>query len=356
MPWKKMLAWVTGQIDDSLRQKLEFVLEENRVYRALLDRHSPHWRLQDTERKTLAEKGGPLGELLAEVITIVQPETMLKWHRRLVAKKWDFSARRAKSIGRPAVDAVVEKLVVQLAKDNAGWGYDRLVGALANLGHQVSDQTVGNILRRHGLGTAPERTRQTTWAEFIRRHKEVLWATDFFATEVWSASGLVTIYVLFFIHLQTRKVVLGGMTHSPNEAWVKQIARNVTGVTGELTNARYLIHDRDAKYTEGFDRILQGAGIEPIKLPPRSPNLNAYAERWIRSVKTECLEPLILFGQRSLAYALQEYLAHHQRERNHQGLENLIPFPDERLAQKEGSITKAERLGGLLKFYYREAA
>lgn len=351
-----MLAWVTGQIDDSLRQKLEFVLEENRVYRALLDRHSPHWRLQDTERKALSEKGRVLGKLLAEVITIVQPETLLKWHRRLVAKKWDFSARRAKPIGRPAVDAVVEKLVVQLAKDNAGWGYDRLVGALANLGYQVSDQSVGNILRRHGLGTAPERKRQTTWAEFIRRHKEVLWATDFFATEVWSASGLVTIYVLFFIQLQTRKVVLGGMTHSPNEAWVKQIGRNVTGVTGQLTNAGYLIHDRDVKYTEGFDRILQGAGIEPIKLPPRSPNLNAYAERWIRSVKTECLEPLILFGQRSLAYALQEYLAHHQAERNHQGLDNLIPFPDERLAQKEGSITKAERLGGLLNFYYYSEA
>jgi hypothetical protein len=137
-----MLAWVTGRIDDSLRQKLEFVLEENRVYRALLERHSPHWRLQDSERKALAEKGRPLGKLLAEVITMVQPETLLKWHRRLVAKKWDFSARRAKTVGRPPVDAAVEKLVVQLAKDNAGWGYDRIVGALANLGHQVSDQTV----------------------------------------------------------------------------------------------------------------------------------------------------------------------------------------------------------------------
>jgi len=125
------------------------------------------------------------------------------------------------------------------------------------------------------------------WREFIRRHKEVLWATDFFTAEVWSACGLVTIYVLFFIHLQTRKVVLGGMTNAPNEAWIKQIARNVTGVTVELTKARYLIHDRDGKYTEGFDRILQGAGIEPIKLPPRSPNFSAYAKRWIRSVKTE---------------------------------------------------------------------
>ena len=245
---------------------------------------------------------------------------------------------------------------MQLAKDNPGWGYDRIVGALANLGYPLSDQTVGNILRRRGLGIAPERKRQTTWAEFIRRHKQVLWATDFFATEAGSAAGLVTTYALFFIHLQTRKVVLGGVTHSPNEAWVKQIARNVTGVTGELTNARYLIHDRDSKYSAGFDCILEGAGIEPLKLPPRTPNLNAYAERWIGSVKSKCLDHLILFGQRSLAHVLQEYLAHHQRERNHQGLDNLIPFPDQRLDQKTGALTKAERLGGLLQFYFRQAA
>jgi transposase InsO family protein len=356
MPWKKMLAWATGRIDDSLRQKLEFVLEENRVYRALLERHSPHWRLEDSERKALAEKGRPLGKLLAEVITMVQPETLLKWHRRLVAKKWDFSSRRDKSVGRPPVDAAVEKLVVQLAKDNAGWGYDRIVGALANLGHQVSDQTVGNILRRMGMGTAPERKRHTTWAQFIRSHKEVLWATDFFTEEVWSTSGLVTVYVLFFIHLQTRKIILGGLTPAPSELWVKQIARNVTGVTAELNNARYLIHDRDAKFTEGFDQILESAGIEAIKLPPQSPNLNAYAERWIRSIRSECLEHLILFGQRSLAYVVREYLAHHQQERNHQGLDNVIPFPDERLKSKTGPITKSERLGGLLQFYYREAA
>jgi transposase InsO family protein len=351
-----MLAWVTGQIDDSLRQKLEFVLEENRVYRALLDRHSPQWRLQDTERKALAEKGRPLGKLLAQVITIVQPETLLKWHRHWVAKKWDFSARRTKSVGRRAVDAAVEKLVVQLAKDNAGWGYDRIVGALANLGHQVSDQTVRIILRRQGLGTAPERRRHTTWTEFIRRHKQVLWATDFFATEVWSATGLVTVYVLFFIHLQTRKIVQGGLTHSPNELWVKQVARNVTGVIGKLTSARYLLHDRDTKFTEGFDQILQAAGIEAIKLPPQSPNLNAYAERWIRSLRSECLDQLILFGERSLAYVLQEYLAHHQQERNHQGLDNVIPFPDEGLRSNTGAITKSERLGGLLQFYCRKAA
>jgi transposase InsO family protein len=335
---------------------LEFVLEENRVYRALLERLAPGWRLQDGERKALAEKGRPLGKLLTQVITLVQPETLLRWHRRLVARKWGFSTRRARGVGRPPVDAAVEKLVVQMAEENPGWGYDRIAGALANLGHQGSDQTVGNILRRHGLGPAPERRRQTTWAQFIRRHKDVLWATDFFTAEVWSATGLVTGYVLFFIHVQTRKLVLGGLTAAPHEQWVKQIARNVTGVTGQLTNARYLVHDRDGKFTAGFDQVLQGAGIEAIKLPPHSPNLNAYAERWIRSLRGECLEQLILFGQRSLAYVLQEYVAHFRRERNHQGLHNLIPFPDERLKNNTGSFAKSERLGGLLQYYYRQAA
>ena len=139
MPWKKLLAWATGQIDEALSQKLEFVLEENRVYRALLDRHSPRWRLQDAERKVLAEKGKPLGKLLHDVITISQPETLLKWHRRLVANKWDFSSRRKVKPGRRLGPAEVEQLVLQLARENPAWGYDRLVGALAHLGYRVSD-------------------------------------------------------------------------------------------------------------------------------------------------------------------------------------------------------------------------
>ena len=264
MSWKKWLAWATGQIDEALSQKLEFVLEENRVYRALLDRHSPHWRLQDSERKTLAEKGKPLGKLLNEVITIVQPETLLKWHRRLVARKWDFSSRLPAKPGRPAVAMGVEQLVVQLAQENRSWGYDRIVGALTNLGYRVSDQTVGNILKRYSLGIAPERKRNTTWAEFIRRHKQVLWATDFFTAEVWTSSGLTTFYVLFFLHLQTRKVVLGGVTPYPQTEWLKQVARNLTSADGPLSNARLLLHDRDTKFSDAFDARLQDVGVTDV--------------------------------------------------------------------------------------------
>ena len=168
--------------------------------------------------------------------------------------------------------------------------------------------------------------------------------------------GLTTYYVLFFIHVQTRQVVLGGITTSPNEAWMKQVARNVTGWDGRLKDAQYLIHDRDTKFTASFDEILKAVGIKPVKLPARSPNLNAYAERFVRTIKTECLDQMILFGEKSLRHVLSEYVAHYHAERNHQGIENVIPFPDERLSSKGKKITKSERLGGLLSFYHREAA
>src|ERR1022692_3475666 len=168
-------------------------------------------------------------------------------------------------------------------------------------------------------------------------------------------TGLTTYYVLFFLHPQTRRVILAGITPFPNEAWLKQIARNVTAADGPMANARFLLHDRDAKFSENFDSVFHAAGIEALKLPPQSPNLNAFAERWVRSVKEECLDQLILFGERSLRHVLDEYLAHHQHERNHQGLDNVIPFPSEQSRCRDGTIRKSERLGGLLNFYQRAA-
>ncbi len=137
---------------------------------------------------------------------------------------------------------------------------------------------------------------------------------------------------------------------------MKQIARNVTGVEGVLIGARYLIHDRDSKYTQSFDQILQAAGTTPVKLPPQSPNLNAFAERFVKSIKTECLEQFVLFGEDALRHVIREYLTHYHAERNHQGIETVIPFPDGRLVERDGAVVKAERLGGLLNFYHRHAA
>lgn len=351
MPWKRMLALVTGGIEESLLHKIEYLTEENRVLRRQI---KSRLRLTDPERKLLAEKAMLLGKLMADVVTIVKPATILKWHRKLVARKFDGTKRRKKH-GRPPIASEIEELVLEMARENPSWGYDKIAGAIGNIGHNVSDQTVGNILKRHGLSPSEGRRQNTTWAAFIRQHKESLWATDFFTSEIWTKVGLTTYYVLFFIHIGTRKVVLGGLTVHPNEEWMKQVARNVSSFDGEMEGAKYLIHDRDGKYTSSFDGIMETAGVKPIKLPARSPNLNAYAERFVRSIKEECVERMIIFGERMLRHLIREYMAHYHSERNHQGIENVIPFPDGRI-DGAGDITKSERLGGLLKYYYRKAA
>src|SRR5438094_8157285 len=266
-------------------------------------------RLSDGERKVLAAIGQKLGkQALKDVATIVKPDTILGWHRKLVAQKFDGSAQR-KSPGRPTIAKDLEALVVRMAQENRSWGYDRIVGALANLGYTVSDQTVGNILKRHGIPPAPERKTTTTWKEFIRTHMDVLVATDFFTAEVWTLGGLVTYYVLFFIHLGSRKVYVARVTPHPNESCMVQVASNVTMEEWSvLAPGQYLIHDRDTKFCAAFQQIIDDAGVERVVLPPRSPNLHAYAERWIRSVKDEALARLILFGEGSLRHVLNEYV------------------------------------------------
>src|SRR4030095_4138428 len=220
-------------------------------------------------------------------------------------------------------------------------------------------QTVGNILRRHGIPPAPKRKHTTHWKDFIRTHLDVLAGTDFFTVEVVTLKGLITYYVLFFIHLESRKVCLAGMTPHPNEEWMKQIARNVTLETwGFLESCKYLLHDRDGKFCPSFDQIIESGKAKPILLPAQSPNLNAYAERWVRSVKEECLSKLILLGESSLKRALQQYEVHYHEERNHQGKENHLLFPRQiqPVESDQGLVQCQERLGGLLKFYYRQAA
>jgi len=237
-----------------------------------------------------------------------------------------------------------------MAEENRSWGYDRIVGALANLGFEVSDQTVGNVLRRHGVSPAPERKRTTTWQAFIRTHLALLAGTDFFTAEVLTLRGLATYYVLFVIHLESRRVDIAGITIHPDELWMKQIARNVTMEgCGVLRDCCYLLHDRDTKYTQSFRAIIASGGVEPLALPARSPNLNAYAERWVRSVKEECLSKVILLGERSLRRALNEFVEHYHAERNHQGKGNVLLFPRGTHVRSEGPVQCRERLGGLLR-------
>jgi putative transposase len=356
MIWARMLAYITGTVDQELLLRNEYLAAENRILRTQI---KGRLLLSDAEKATLAEIAQRLGrKALEELAAVAKPDTLLAWYRTLIANKFDGSKFR-KSWGRPRVDEETERLVVQMAKENPGWGYDRIVGAMANLGRRLSDQTVGHILRRHDIPPAPKRKQTTSWKDFIRAHMAVLVGTDFFTVEVLTLTGLVTYYVLFFIHLESRRICLAGVTRHPDQEWMEQMARNVTMEDfGFLINRRYLLHDRDSKYCSSFRQVIEAGSVKTLALPPRSPNLNAYAERWVRSVKEECLAKLILLGEGSLRRALRHYQAHYHEERNHQGKDNvlLFPLPTQAVSGEQGKVRCRERLGGLLKYYKREAA
>ena len=225
------------------------------------------------------------------------------------------------------------------------------------MGHTVARETVRNILKEHGIVPAPERRKRTPWSTFLKSHWDCIAAADLFTVEIWSMGGLTRYYVLFLIKLSSRRVHVAGITEYPHGEWMKQISRNLTDAfDGFLLDVRYLILDRDTIYTEAFRELLKQAGIKVVRLPPRSPNLNAYAERFVRTIKESCLDRMILFGERSLRNAIREFLEHYHHERNHQGLENRLIDPQDAIGSLEGSVACRERLGGMLRYYYRDAA
>ena len=283
----RLLAYVTGTVNQELPLRNEYLAAENRILRGQI---KGRLLLSDGEKVTLAEIAHCLRRMaLEDVATIAKPDTILGWYRKLIANKFDGPKWR-RSIGRPKVDQEAERLVLQMARENPSWGYDRIVGALANLGHRLSDQTVGNVLRRHGISPAPKRRQSVSWKSFIRSHRDVLVGMDFFTTEVLTLKGLTTYYVLFFIHLETRRVNLAGFTPYPDQEWMEQQARNMTMEEwGRLRGCRYLLHDRDAKFCKSFRDLIKTGSVNPLRLPARSPNLNSYAERWTgRSKKNVC--------------------------------------------------------------------
>jgi putative transposase len=243
-----------------------------------------------------------------------------------------------------------------MAKENRSWGYRRIQGALANLGHEVSDSTVANVPKANGLEPAPVRKKRTPWKEFLRAHWDQLAAVDFTSVEVWTPRGLITFYLLFVIQLKTRRVCFAGYTTSPNDAWMKQVARNlIDDEDGFLKDSRLLLMDRDTKFSATFHHTDGLGGVHSLRLPPRTPNLNAYIERFMRSIKEECLDKMIFFGEDAMQNSVREYLTHYHAERNHQGLGNrLIEEPVE--PPTDGVIRCRERLGGVLKHYERIAA
>lgn len=313
--------------------------------------------LNDEQRRMLAIKGKVLGrKVLEQVAGIVTPETILRWHRELIARHWDYSDRRKKT-GRPAVPREVADLVVKLAKENSRWGYNRIQGAARNLGYSISDTAIAKILKAHGIDPAPDRKRPGNWKEFLSTHWDVLASVDFTTIGVWTKKGLVNYYLLFFMELATRRVHLAGMTMHPDEEWLLQVARNVTDAeVGFLRSKRYLLMDRDGKFSEMFRETLQAAGVKPVRLPPRSPKMNANIERFMHSLKEECLDRMIFFGEQSLQTATSNYVDHYLRERNHQGMDNRLLIPGREVGEKAGAVICRERLGGLLRYYHRQAA
>jgi putative transposase len=279
---------------------------------------------------------------------IVTPQTLLRWHRDLVRRRWTQLQRPA---GRPPVERRVRELVLRLARENPRWGYPRIAGELLKLGVQVSPSTVRRLLLAAGLTPAPRRS-GPSWREFLHQQAASVLACDFFTVETIS---LRRYYVLFFIELESRRVHLAGCTTNPTGAWVTQQARNLS-FTGLLERTRFLIHDRDSKFSAGFDEVFRSEGIKVIKTPIRAPQANAHAERFVRTVRVECLDWLLILGRRHLEHVLRRYLTHYNAERPHRALALLSPAGLDRRDQTSvNTIERHDVLGGLI-HEYRAAA
>ncbi len=298
-------------------------------------------------------------------MTVASTSTVQRWYRQL--KKGTLSKPAAR-VGRPRTSDEIEKLVVRMATENPTWGYLRIVGELKRNGITLARNTVAEILKRHGIEPIDpqRRTRESTWKQFLAEHNTEIAATDFFTIDVWSWLGWFigkrTIYVLFAIHLATRKVEILGTTDHPTEEFMNQVARNATmDDVGwfKRMGVRYLIQDRDTKFCDNFRGVLERAGIESIRTPARSPNLNAYAERWVRTVKQECLRRLTILGYGALNRALKEFLEHYHHHRPHQSLGNSPPESHIRKpehGENAGRIRCVESCEGVLRHYCRSAA
>jgi transposase InsO family protein len=353
-PFRLLLISLAGWLNQCQQDVIDYLQEENRILR---EQHGgKRLRFNDDQRRRLAVRAKKLvWSMLHDLTTIVTPATLLAWHRRLIARKYDGSKQRGP--GRPRTRDEIQQLVVRMATENRDWGYRRIQGALANLGHEVARGTIANILREHGMEPAPQREGTTSWKEFLSRHREMMVAADFFTIEAWTRKGLTKFLVLFLIDLSSRRVEIAGVAREANGLWMSQVARNLSDAAqGFLTGKGYLIHDRDPLFTAEFLEILKSTGVQSVKLPPHSPNLNAHAERFVRTIKESCLERMILFGEGSLRKAVHEFVEHYHRERNHQGLDNRLIIQEQLVADSAAAVQRRSRLGGMLNYYHRQAA
>jgi putative transposase len=351
----------------SLRRLLELVVlrfrsEREKEIEILLLRHQLRVLERQVVRPHLTQADRALVAACSRVLprrawrrsAFVKPATLLRWHRELVARRWTYPHRRP---GRPATAAAVRALVVRLARENPAWGYRRIQGELVGLGIKLAASTVWTILKDAGIEPSPRRQEQS-WAEFLRNQAASILECDFLTVDTLF---LKRFYVLFFMELATRRVHLAGITTNPDGRWVTQQARNLLMQLDDdgICRARFLVRDRDSKFTRDFDEVFRSEGIRVIKAPVRAPKARAHAERWVGTVRRECLDRLLILGRRHLQHALAAYVAHYNEHRPHRALEQRPPV-DEVPPREEkpiggvidlDQIRRRDLLGGLIHEY-----
>ena len=331
-------------VQSDLVRQIEYLRIENQILRSKLGQRVA---VSPSERRRLIRFGRGLGADLKRCLSIVSYNTFQRWVRESQHSKPLTQKRR----GRPRTLKEIEALIIRFATENPGWGYSRILAELKKLGIQrLSRNTVKNILKAHGFDPAPKRG-EDSWDAFLKRHLETLWACDFFTKTVWTLLGPKTFHALFFLHVRTRKVYLAGITDRPNQGWTAEQARQSRLPLGSTSHRpALLIRDRDKKFSAAFDEFFRAQNVEVKPIPFRSPNLNPYAEGWVGTIKRECLDHFIVFGERHLRYLVREYLNYYNTERAHPTLADGMPWRHHRrvLASR---LTASSRLGGLLREY-----
>ena len=349
-----LLFLLAASTHAELARQIQFLKEENRMLRSRLPRRI---KVTPKERARLVRLGAPLGGAIKHLISIVSPRTFARW---VNGERHGRSSSQPRKVGRPRTAEEIRQLVLRIAREN-DWGYARILGELRKLGiTKISSGTIRNILIEHGLDPASRR-HEPTWDEFLKMHAETLWACDFVAKRVWTLKGRVTCFLLVFMHIASRRVIVSEATTKPDAAWVGEQATMFCREAERLGPAppRLVLRDRDDKFGPAFDQALERRGVTPFKLPVRSPNLNGHLERWVQSLKHECLDRFIVFGPSHMDLLVREYVAHYHEERPHQGMGNRPLFgtgPPPNLAPSPGRVACRTRLGGLLKHYERLAA